>query len=302
VRYGCLFLPLVLVLLAGGCDENESDFDFTDGELYRDAAATELVDVPAGTFIMGSDYNPEWDILDGGIDEPFTDEHPEHAVYLRAYRIEKTEVTNAQYRACVIAGGCDDPTHHAVGLTTDYYTDTRYGDYPMVNLTWRMAADYCAWRGRRLPTEAEWEKAARGRGDDRIYPWGWQEPTCGLANISIPRGDALSADAHYVETCRGFPLPVGYFPDSDSEFGALEMTGNVAEWTADWYDAASYDAALYPDNDVNPTGPATGLWRVVRGGGYASTAMFARVSYRGKADPETKISDIGFRCAVEAEE
>lgn len=294
-------IAILLVLLLGifACEE-DNDFDFAS-DRYGSAEASELVLVKAGEFTMGSDYSPGIDLLDGVIDEPFYDEHPEHVVQVRAFFIEKTEVSNAQYRACVDASACDDPYTRNVPGIDDYYTKAEYDDYPVVNVTWQMAADYCAWRGRRLPTEAEWEKAARGSADDRIYPWGWQEPTCEMANISIPREqtDALG-ESVLVETCYYRTTPVGAYRYSESPWGLRNMTGNVAEWVADVYADDYYNAALWPDNDVNPQGPAEGDERAVRGGGYTSTALLARTSYRDHKPVDHYDATIGFRCVEDA--
>ncbi|NLH49138.1 MAG: formylglycine-generating enzyme family protein [Myxococcales bacterium] len=296
-----LYFALCLCLCLWGataCDE-PSDSEFKS-DLYRAAPPTEMIYVEAGAFTMGSDYDPDPDFLSGEIDEPFSDEHPERTVELSAYWIERSEVTNAQYRACVWAKVCTDPqTNRAAGID-EYYTSHAYDDYPVVNVTWRMAADYCQWRGRRLPTEAEWEKAARGAADERIYSWGWQEPVCGLADISVPRLKSSDSTEWY-ETCYGRPVAVGYYGNAASPYGATEMTGNVAEWTADYYAADYYDPELWPDNDVDPSGPSAGDRRVTRGGSFAATAMYARVTYRDPIPESFYDPTVGFRCAGESQ-
>ena len=288
-RWGWLFLLLLAALACGSPEEK----NFEQSQ-YHAAPPTELVFVEAGSFTMGSDYHPGLDIGTGDVDEPFSDEHPEYLVQLNAYSIEKTEVSNVQYRACVHDGACVDP-HNAGNLgISDYYTAAAFEDYPVANVTRLMARDYCEWRGRRLPTEAEWEKAARGTADDRTYPWGWAEPTCGLANISI----ILMRDDEWQETCSGFPVPTGAYASSASPFGIRGMTGNVAEWVSDYYAADYYQAAGSGDN---PQGPSSGDQRVVRGGGFTSTALFARVSYRDHRAPEYYDPTVGFRCAKDGE-
>ena len=297
MRKGLLAMLAILTLVIACQDDN--DFEF-DGDIYNNAESTALLWVPAGWFVMGSDFSS--DFFDGVPDEPFADEQPEHRTYVSAFWLEKHEVTNAQYRACVKAEACRDPASASSIDNEHYYTDRNLDSYPVVNITWGMAVDYCAWRDRRLPTEGEWEKAGRGDADERAYPWGWQEPTCGLANISIPRADSFSGDAQYVETCRYTPMRVGTFALSASPWGATEMAGNVAEWTADHYAADYYDAEKWPHNDIDPLGPPEGEQRVIRGGSFASTAYFARVSFRDHAPPETYHVALGFRCAKDASE
>ncbi|MDP8225423.1 MAG: SUMF1/EgtB/PvdO family nonheme iron enzyme [Candidatus Lernaella stagnicola] len=292
MRY--FWLVPIFVLLAFVACEYNNDFEL-DSDLYGDAAASPTVFVAAGYFTMGSDFSPGF--FDGVPDEPFTDEQPEHRTYVSAYRVEIHEVTNAQYRACVGAGRCEDPRSAGSIDRADYYSNRAFDDYPVTNVTWQMADDYCRWRERRLPSEAEWEKAARGTADERTFPWGWQEPTCGLSNLSIPRADSLSADAEYEETCHARPVEVGTYAAAASPFGLTEMAGNVSEWTADYYDADYYDAGLWPHNGVDPQGPPDGERRVIRGGNFASTAYFARVSFRENAPPETYTAALGFRCA-----
>jgi formylglycine-generating enzyme required for sulfatase activity len=171
--------------------------------------AEDMVCVPAGEFIMGS---PEG--------RGNSDEHPQHTVYLDAFYIDKTEVTAAQYQRCVEAGACSAPN------TGGYCT---YGvggksDHPINCVDWNQAAVYYFWAGKRLPTEAEWEKAARGT-DGRIYPWGDAEPDCTKAQLG---------------GCGGQTVTVGTRSTGMSPFGALDMASNVFEWVMDWYDIGYY--------------------------------------------------------------
>jgi len=173
-----------------------------------------MVYVPAGEFIMGSDER------DGN-------EQPMHTVYLDAFYIDKTAVTNAQYRKCVEAGACDAPRE-----TTDY-DNADYAQHPVVYVNWFQAKAYCEWVGKRLPTEAEWEKAARGT-DGRKYPWGNTFDGSRLnfcdKNCTLSWKDP-SVDDGYTGTA-----PVGSYPVGASPYGALDMAGNVYAWVADWYD------------------------------------------------------------------
>jgi formylglycine-generating enzyme required for sulfatase activity len=223
------------------------------------APPSDMVHVPAGEFTMGSD---EWR----------DDEKPAHTVYLDAFYIDETEVTNAQYRACVEAGGCD-PLED-----TTFYRFGNYAQHPVVSVSWNDADAYCRWAGKRLPTEAEWEKAARGT-DGRTYPWG-ESVDCDHAQYAEcePRGD----------------MPVGSKPKGTSPYGALDMAGNVSEWVADWYDSGYYSQS--PSS--NPRGPDSGESRVVRGGAWSSKAVHVRSASRFPLTAEYQRSySWGFRCA-----
>ncbi|HOU00771.1 MAG TPA: bifunctional serine/threonine-protein kinase/formylglycine-generating enzyme family protein, partial [Anaerolineaceae bacterium] len=194
-----------------------------------------LVYVPAGEFTMGSP--------DGvGI----SDEHPQHQVYLDAYWIDQTEVTNAMYEECVNDGDCTEPSSYSSYTRDSYYGNTQYADYPVIYVNWNQAQDYCEWAGRELPTEAQWEKAARGT-DGRIYPWGDGSPDESLANFAGIIGDTTE---------------VGSYPDGASPYGALDIAGNVWEWVLDRYGEAYYSDSL----TSNPVGPSIGITRVLRGG------------------------------------
>ncbi len=215
-----------------------------------------LVYVPEGEFEMGSE--------DGE-----SDERPVHTIYLDAFWIDQTEVTNAQYNACVQSGACEQP----------YIDDSNYDDHPVVYVGWYDAQDYCEWAGRRLPTEAEWEKAARGT-DSRTYPWG-ETISCSQANYG---------------GCGDFPQtsPVGYYGEKGaSPYGVYDMAGNVWEWTADWYGNNYYQGS--PSS--NPTGPDSGSSRVLRGGFWGSNKWKARSAFRNFYNPDFSNNFNGFRCA-----
>lgn len=234
-----------------------------------------MIYVPAGEFLMGS---PDRD------SHALNLEKPQHWVYLDAFWIDRTEVTNDQYRQCVEAGVCGQPA---------YWGDARFdgGGYPVVGVTWYSAVAYCEWAGVRLPTEAEWEKAARG-GDDRIYPWG-DEFDGSRANFCDRNceesGRDASVDDGYAQTA-----PVGSYPAGASPYGGLDMAGNVYDWVSDWYDQTFY--ARSPSH--NPLGPASGEYRVVRGGSWRNESADLRSAYRGGTRPELQGSFIGFRCGL----
>jgi eukaryotic-like serine/threonine-protein kinase len=208
-------------------------------------------------------------------------------VTLDGYWIDQTEVTNAQYKRCVAAGSCRARRADETSSFTysSYYGDSTYADYPVIRVDWNQAQAYCEWAGGRLPTEAEWEKAARGT-DGRMYPWGDGPLTGARANFFDAYCDSwadCSQDDRYADTA-----PVGSYPDGASPYGALDMAGNVWEWVADWYDAEYYNRSP----GENPTGPSSG-YHLVRGGSWMSGSADLRAAYRYlyNADYES-----GFRC------
>ncbi len=221
----------------------------------------EMVYVPSGKFVMGSSDDDQM------ADD---DEKSQHTVYLDAFWIYKNPVTNAQYRKCVEAGVCDLPHD------TTYYDDPAYANHPVVYVDWRRARAYCEWAGGRLPTEAEWEKAARGT-EGRIYPWGngW---------------DASRLNS--VEAGPGGTTEVGRYPAGASPYGALDMAGNVWEWTSSLYWDYPYKADDGRE-DVNASGR-----RVLRGGSFFYYVRRARCAYRNHYGPGYLYYSYGFRVCV----
>lgn len=231
-----------------------------------------LLFVPEGEFTMGSDP---------GVDsETYRDERPQHTVYLDAFWIDQTEVTNAMYALCLGAGACELPNSSESYTRSQYYGNSNYLNYPVIYVSWNDANDYCTWAGRGLPTEAQWEKAARGT-DGRIYSWGNNPLVCQLLNFS---------------GCEGDTIAVGSYPAGASPYGALDMTGNVWEWTADWYDADYYSSYSEDGWPSNPTGP-TSAYRTLRGGSWLNESRIMRSAYRQFYDPDYSSINIGFRCA-----
>ncbi len=237
-----------------------------------------MVLIPATEYMMGCD--PEHN---NGYGCP-GDEIPQHLVSLSAFAIDVYEVTNAQYADCVAAGACEEPIVMASQAREDYYQNPDYANFPMINVKWEDAQAYCSWAGKRLPTEAEWELAARGTSP-RAYAWGDEAPDCSKANTYF---DAT------MTTCVGDTVAVGSYPEGASEFGVMDMTGNVWEWVADSYIEDFY--SISPTE--NPLAEEPNQLRTVRGGGWAGNWLAVRVSSRAYDLSFYSGLDLGFRCAV----
>jgi len=236
----------------------------------RDSRNVEMVLIPAGKFTMGSN--------EGEIDEK-----PAHSVYMDAYYIDKYEVTNGLYEICVQLNICRRPIDVSSYQRLSYFGDPEYVDYPVINVTLEMARVYCeTWRGARLPTEAEWEKAARGV-DGSTFPWG-EEISCKYANYRD-------------KTCERVrdTVSVTNFAQGVSDYGVYNMSGNVWEWVKDWYSPAYY----LNSPDKNPTGPdhaVVGIYYIKRGGSFQDEWERLRSTNREKNDPTNYGSNLGFRC------
>jgi len=225
-----------------------------------------LLLVLEGSFVMG-----------GGTE---IDERYKHEVFINTYWIDQTEVTIGMYAACVENGECTPPRRNDSLSREHYYDDPSLLSYPVIQVTWFQAKAYCEWVNRRLPTEAEWEKAARGV-DERSFPWG-EDQDCSFANYWGEN-----------EKCVGGLVAVASYPDGQSPYGAYEMAGNAYEWVADWYDSGYYTRS----KGENPLGPETGKTRVVRGGSFLHLPRMMYTYSRNNFDPSIADVFTGFRCA-----
>jgi formylglycine-generating enzyme required for sulfatase activity len=255
------FMVMVMVVACSPAPTLEEKLSNIDGMV--------LVYVQEGKFKMGTDEGTE-------------NQGPMHTVFLDSFWIDKTEVSNQMYEECVQAGACEPLAKSSSWNRESYYDDPQYANYPVIYIDWYRAEAYCKWAGRRLPTEAEWEKAARGV-DGRTYPWG-EEIDCNKTNYYPEEG-----------ACVGDTSESGSYPGGASPYGALDMGGNVWEWVADWYSSEYYVSS--PKS--NPAGPAYGDQRVLKGGCWDDTSKYISSAYRYGWDPsDDSFYHVGFRCAL----
>ncbi len=217
--------------------------------------------IPAGEFTMGANTK-------------FIG-YKAHKVYLDAYWIDQLDVTNSMYAVCMKAGKCSHPAHY-----NHYFDDPKYADYPVVYVTWYTAQAFCSWEGGNLPTEAQWEKAARGL-DGRPYPWGTAAPDISLLNYNGDHEDIVSA----------YDYLIGISP-----YGLLQMSGNVRQWMSDWYQRNYYSISPYK----NPQGPDSGQYKSLRGGAFDDDSQEVETFYRAYHEPTSAGQDRGFRCVMDA--
>jgi formylglycine-generating enzyme required for sulfatase activity len=221
--------------------------------------------IPAGEFLMGVP------VRDGEITG---DDQPEHAVYVDAFWLDRTQVTNAMYALCLNAGKCDPPIRQEIN---PHYYDPAFANHPVVYIAWSLAEQYCVWSGGSLPTEAQWERAATGDGV-RLYAWGEDDPSPDLVTSN-----------NYFDTT----TEVGSHPAGASPFGVLDMGGNVREWVADWFGPDYFSHSPY----ANPKGPDSGEYKVLKGASWHDDEAYSRATSRYKHDPNSAGNNRGFRCA-----
>lgn len=254
----------LLVLLAiGGLPGQEPD-RATDSN----SPPPGMVAIPAGEFVRGrSQATP--DDQTGMRPLILRDDRPARRVRLQAYFMDAAEVTHAAYARFLAASGRRAPYHWPAGAMPE-----ALAEHPIYNVAWEDAQAFCAWDGKRLPTEAEWERAARGGLEEAAYPWGAEKPTPSRARYGTPQG----------------PAPGRQFPPN--AFGLYDMAGGVAEWCQDWFARTYYESAP----DENPSGPATGQYRIVRGGAWSDGPNRITVFFRNWVRPTQRTPNLGFRC------
>lgn len=274
MRIVALCLMSALVFSCGETASAGSSMKPASALVAKDGAP--MIMVPPGSFPMGV---PKGD-RDGG-----RDEYPRHEVMLDNYYIDIFEVTHGRYAEFVNATGHRipvNPKYPKRTLWSDHLSDS-LSERPIINVDWQDADAYCRWAGKRLPTEAEWEKAARGT-DDRRFPWGNVEPTHKHLNFNQQwQGEKTL-------------MPVGSYEAGKSPFGAYDMAGNVWEWVADWYDPLYYEKSPA----ANPKGPDSGTYKVLRSSGWSVETPLVRLFTRVKSDPTNRNDSTGFRCAKDA--
>lgn len=260
-----------LLLGLGGISEASPG---QDGEaMGKDSAP--MVLIPEGPFTMGSN-------------EGLPNERPEHKVHVDGYYIDQYEVTVSLYAKFLEIAGYNAPP------LWDEDAVTAAGTRPVVGVSWSDAAAYCKWAGKRLPTEAEWEKAARGT-DGRRYPWGYMQPFPDIANYNRGQWVSYMVTLNSVDTIGGMSVRHGTKEGGRSPYGLLQMAGNAAEWVSDWYDREYYGKS--PER--NPEGPGEGERRVIRGGSWSDPPAGIRATARVSAEPDYRDLTLGFRCALD---
>ncbi len=271
----CLgFLLLTGVMSAHAAAPSATTTVAVESVKGKDGAPMMLIS--AGPFLMGSN--------DG-----LPNERPEHTVTVKSFYIDQYEVTAGRYQKFLELG------KREMAVPADDDAGRSLDDRPVVGVTWKEAVAYCTWAGKRLPTEAEWEKAARGT-DGRRYPWGPMQPFVDIANYN--RGLWVSESITLVPVgsgLEGMSVRHGLKEGGKSPYGLAHMAGNAAEWVNDWYDREYYLTS--PDTD--PSGPKSGEKRVIRGGSWADLPTALRVTARFSAEPEFEDRTVGFRCAMD---
>lgn len=244
-----------------------------------------IIKIPASEFVMGSD--PETDPYFWGA------EGPSHHVFLDSYWIYKHEVTNKMYAECVAEEQCPKPVYDSSETRKEYFGNPDYDDYPVINVTWIGAQSYCVWAGGKLPTEAQWEKAARGDQDQRLFPWGDTPATDTQANFCDKECPIDPRDKDKYDGYRD-TAPIGSYPDGVSFYGLMDTAGNVWEWVYDYFNPGYYQVSP----EKNPLGPDSSRHRVIRGGGWNNPSAGVRIVQRTGLNPSLTETTVGFRCMI----
>ncbi len=253
---------LIIILLSVSCVASASD------------TPVNMIYIPSGYAMMGAEY---------GDLTAQTNAKPNHLVYLDDFYIDITEVTNADYAVCVAAGKCRAPQKTSSKTRENYYGNVTFANFPVVNVTWQDAADYCSFVKKRLPTEAEWERAGRGTEDNRRYPWGNGSPKSVNINTTQIPGDTERTNIY----AKGV-----------SPYGVADMLGNVSEWVSDWYDGSAYKKS----ERENPTGPVSGTEKVIRGSSFETDRSDLHITLRSGMAPDDYSDTVGFRCVSDIRE
>lgn len=259
--------------------------------IINETDGSEMVLIPSGTYRIGSPLTQTEALIDKDERLPtdfFDTEHPQHTVSLAAFYIDRYPVSNAQYGAFIASTGYTPPKYWTdapqMGAEKPFPAGAQHATHPVVGVSYADALAYCEWAGKRLPTEAEWETAARGGLVNQNYPWGNESSRNHANTVGIWGKDRW----HWTS-------PIGSFPPNG--YGLYDMAGNVFEWCADWYAPDDYQHS----QDLNSQGPKTGQTRVLRGGSWSNNLLGIyqmRCAYRFHARPETRNLTIGFRCAA----
>lgn len=272
LSYGEHTFEVRSVDLNGNKDPSPASWQWT----ITKGRSTHWVSIPAGTFSMG-DFFGEGDSF----------ERPVHNVQVSGFEMYSRLVTNGEYRWCVDTYNCVEPSSYDSVSRQNYYTDSAFNEYPVVNIDWYKASTFCAWVGGRLPMEAEWEYAARGGQTGKRFPWG-DDVNCSRANYQSNVSDSYDNESS-TGFCVGDTTKVdSYAPNG---FGLFDMAGNVWQWVFDWHE--TYSASAVTD----PQGPASGYAKVVRGGAFGLSGNMIRVASRFSSLPNREDNDVGFRCA-----
>lgn len=275
-----VFVSIMGVGWAEGENSAESD---QDAALHSDGPPGSMVLIPEGEFLMGENNGAR-------------NERPEHTVWLDAYYIDRYEVTMAEYQKLLD----EDYSIEPPPLWDDGIASGEFGDRPAVGITWNDAIRYCQWVEKRLPTEAEWEKAARGT-DGRRYPWGHMQPFVDIANYNQGTTGWVSYKitlAPVTSGTKGMSIRHGLKQGGKSSYGLYNMAGNAAEWVNDWYDRYYYEDSP----KKNPQGPSEGDLKVLRGGSWEDEPVNIRVTARKAGEVDYQDLSTGFRCAKDVEQ